>query len=460
MKLVWTLLVMALGVGAQNRANPTLRQFSNQLEELVARVDPAVVQIVTTGYSPAEEGNTPVVRMSRGNGSGVVVDASGYIVTNEHVIRNARSISVLVPEAAGEAMRFQSVVKPSGRRYPARLVGQDRQTDIAVLKIEAEGLPHLRFGDSEELRQGQVVVAIGSPFGLENTVTMGIISSVARQIRADDPMIYLQTDAAINPGNSGGPLVNPEGAVVGINTFILSMGGASKGVGFAVPSNIARTVYEQIRQHGHVKRGQIGVVAQTITPDMAQALGLSRDWGVIITDVAPGSAAEAGGIEIGDVVLTLDGKVMENARQMGVNIYGSSGRTVVMEILRKDEKLTRKVAVLERPQDPDRLLSLAEGEQNYVPRLGILAVDLSERVTPLLPPLRRLSGAVVAGVVAELAMEDDMLLAGDLIFAVNNKRVTSLAELKQAVAEAPKGKPIALHLERMGQFQIVMLASE
>jgi serine protease Do len=339
---------------------------------------------------------------------------------------------------------------------PARVVGQDRQTDLALLKIEAANLPHLVFEDSETLRQGQLVLAFGSPFGLENSVTMGIISSVARQIRADDPMIYLQTDASINPGNSGGPLVDPEGQLVGINTFILSNSGANAGVGFAIPSNIAKSVYEQIREHGYVKRGQIGVIAQTITRELAQALGLAKEWGVIIADVSPKSSAEAAGLEVRDIVLTFNGKVMENARQMGVNIYAASGQTATLEILRGGETITKRVAVLERPQDPDRILSLVEGEKNYVAGLGILAVDLSEKVTALLPPLRRLSGAVVAGVVTALSAEDQFLLPGDVIFGVNNVRVANLAELKTALQAQPAGKPIALQIERMGQFQFVV----
>jgi S1-C subfamily serine protease len=205
-----------------------------------------------------------------------------------------------------------------------------------------------------------------------------------------------------------------------------------------------------------VKRGQIGVIAQTITPGLAQALGLSQTWGVIIADVSPQSAAEAAGLEIRDVVLTFNGKVMENARQMGVNIYASSGQTVTLEILRGTQKLIKRVAVLERPQDPDRILSLVEGEQNHVPKLGILAVDLSERATPLLPPLRRLSGAVVAGVVADLSAEELFLLPGDLIFSVNNTKVGSLAELKAAVQVLPSGQPVVLHIERLGQFQFVV----
>jgi serine protease Do len=448
--------LLAFPLPGQPPAKTTLRQLSDQFEQLVQRVDPTVVQIITTSFSAAEQGGTPLIKVSRGNGSGVVVDPGGYIITNAHVIRNARSISVLVPEAAEEAAQFQSVVKPSGRRYPARILGQDRQTDIAVLKIEAQGLPHLEFGDSEALRQGQLVLAFGSPFGLENSVTMGVISSVARQIRPDDPMIYLQTDAAINPGNSGGPLVNPEGLLMGINTFIVSAAGANNGIGFAVPSNIARNVYQQIRAQGYVRRGQIGVLAQTITPELAKALDLPRDWGVILSDVTPRSAAEAAGLEIKDIILTLDGKVMENARQMGVNIYSSSGKTITLEILRAGQKLTKRVAVIERPQDPDRILSLIEDERNHIPRLGILAVDLNEKVTPLLPPLRRLSGAVVAGVLAETAEEAEFLLPGDIIFGLNNTRIGNLSELRAALDAQPPGATVALQIERMGQLQFIL----
>jgi serine protease Do len=452
------LLLTTMGVRGQapSRAN-ALRQMSQQFESLVQRVDPAVVQIITTGFAPQEQDGDPMLKVSRGSGSGVVVDAEGYILTNAHVIRNARSVQVLLPEPAEEAAQYRSVVKPAGKKVTARVVGQDRQTDLALLKIEARNLPHLVFEDSEKLRQGQLVLAFGSPFGLENSVTMGIISSVARQIRPDDPMIYLQTDAAINPGNSGGPLVDPEGKLVGINTFILSSSGANAGVGFAVPSNIAKSVFQQIREHGYVKRGQIGVIAQTITPDLAKALGLAKEWGVIIADVAPKSSAEAAGLEVKDIVLTFNGKVMENARQMGVNIYSNSGQTAVLEVLRGTETMIKKVAVLERPQDPDRILSLVEGEKNHIPRLGVLAVDLTEKVTALMPPLRRLSGAVIAGVVADLTIEDQFLLPGDVVFGVNGGRVSNLAELKAAVAGLPVGQPVALQVERMGQFQFVVV---
>ena len=200
------------------------------------------------------------------------------------------------------------------------------------------GYPALKLGDSETLRQGELVLAAGSPFGLQNSVTMGVVSSVARQVRPDDPMIYIQTDAPINPGNSGGPLMNADGEVIGISTFIVSESGGNVGLGFAVPSAIVRTVYDQIRKYGRVRRGQIGLVVQTITPMLAAGLGLPDETGAIVADVTPGSPAAVAGIEIKDVILTLDGKVIENARQFGVNIYQKADQTVALELLRRGEK--------------------------------------------------------------------------------------------------------------------------
>ena len=217
-----------------------------------------------------------------------------------------------------------------------QVIGVDQETDLAVLKLQIDReLTVLELGDSETLSPGELVMAFGSPLGLANSVSLGVVSAVARQIRVDDPMIYIQTDASINPGNSGGPLVDVDGRVVGINTFILSQSGGSEGIGFAVPSNIVRTVYEQIRQFGRVRRGEIGVHSQTLTPELASGLGLPQMWGVVLADVYPGSPAAAAGLRIGDIILTLNGKTMENARQFQVNLYPRRvGETLDLEVLR------------------------------------------------------------------------------------------------------------------------------
>jgi serine protease Do len=466
---MWIPILMAVAClpqdgHAQSRrgAQTALAALSSQFEELVEKVDPAVVQIVTRGFAQAEEaGGASMLRARRGNGSGVIVGADGYILTNAHVVGTARRVQVLLPQPSEDKERFSSILKPAGKMLPARVVGTDREADIAVLKVDATGLPVLKFGDSEKLRQGQIVFAFGSPFGLENSVTMGVVSSVNRQIRPDHPMIYIQTDASINPGNSGGPLVNTAGEVVGINTFILSPSGGNDGVGFAAPSNIARGVYDQIRKYGRVRRGLMGVIPQTITPALAEGLGLPRDWGVILADVAPSTPAHAAGLEVRDIVLAFNGKPMENARQFGVNVYQSAGETVTLDVLRAGKEMKVRVAVAERPQDPDRILALVSGESNIVAKLGIAAVDLDEKVAPLLASSpRRLAGAVVAGIVADMSSHEEPLLTGDVIYSVNNTPVRSLSDLKGAVADLPHGQPVVLHLERAGQLQLVVFELE
>jgi serine protease Do len=460
MRLLLLLSIGAVPLQLSGQRAESLPSMSRRSQELVEKVNPAVVQIITRGFAPASDGDgPPIVRTHRGSGSGVIVDPSGYILTNAHVVGAVRRVQVLVPQPA-ERSHSGSVLKPGGKLIPAQVVGTDRETDIAVLKIDGQQLPSLPFGNSEEIRQGSIVFAFGSPFGLENSVTMGVVSSVARQLRPEDPMIYIQTDASINPGNSGGPLVDTEGQIIGINTFILSKSGGNQGVGFAAPSNIVRSIYEQIRRTGRVKRGQIGVVAQTITPALMQALGLDQDWGVLVADVVPGSAAESAGLEIRDVVLRFNGKVMENARQLGVNIYQSAGEVVALEVLRGKTRKTLKVAVLERPRDPGQIYSLATGEENMIPRLGILAVDLDEKVTPLLPPLRKLSGVVVAGVLVDVSSQEDPFLAGDVIYAVNNTAVRSLQDLKAAVNGIMAGEVVAVQVERAGQLQFLLMEIE
>jgi serine protease Do len=455
-----TLLVTVFcGGGAADAQTNSLRSLSSGIRELVQRASPAVVQIDSLGIAAAE-GSSPRLEASHSTGSGVLVDAGGYIVTNAHVVGNARRVRVTLSQNAVGPERVRSVVKPAGKIYEAKVAGIDRETDVAVLKIAAAGLPHLRFADSEAIHQGDFVFAAGSPFGLDNSISMGIVSSVARQVRPDDTVIYIQTDASINPGNSGGPLLDSDGNIAGINTFILSQSGGNEGVGFAVPSNIVQAVYKQIREHGRVRRGQIGVIAQTINSALAAALGLKQDWGVVIADVSPGSAAEAAGIEIKDVVLALNGKTMENSRQFGVNIYRYAGETITLELLRGEQKLEKQVAVLDRPRDPDRLLSLLEGETNMIRKLGILAVELDEKVTPLLPALRRLSGVVVAGQALGTPDRRENLLPGDVIYECNNRRVRNIAELRSILEEPGTANPAALHIERQGQLQFLLLDLE
>ena len=428
-----------------------------QLETLSRRVAPSVVQVLAYGYTTAPNA---LLTRAGASGSGVIVDAEGWIVTNAHVVESARSVRVDVqptraPPAGG------SILKPRSRRLSARVVGLDRETDVAVLKVEQGGLSALEFGDSEALHQGQIVLAFGSPLGLENSASLGVVSAVARQLNADDPMIYVQTDASINPGNSGGPLVDAAGRMVGLNTMILSQSGGNEGIGLAAPSNIVRSVYEQLRRGGRVRRGIIGVRAQTISPPLAAGLGLLSDRGVVLSDVAPSGPAAAAGLRPGDVVVALDGKPMENARQLDVNLYRRSpGETVTLAVRRGPESLDVPVKVVERPEDPDRFASRVTPERNLILRLGVLALELDDELRRSLGPLRGDEGVLVAARSGGTAGAEDELRPGDVVYAVNGVPVRGLAELRSAVARPAAGEPLVLHVERSGRLVFVVVETE
>jgi serine protease Do len=432
-----------------------LAVLDGQLEALARRVAPSVVQVLATGYAAS-----PGALLTRAgsSGSGVVVDAEGWIVTNAHVVEGARDVRVdlLQPAVAGG-----SILRPRSRRLAARVVGVDRETDVAVLKVEQAGLPALPFGDSEALHQGQVVLAFGSPLGLENSVSLGVVSAVARQLRPDDPMIYVQTDASINPGNSGGPLVDVAARMVGLNTMILSQSGGNEGIGLAAPGNIVRSVYEQIRRGGRVRRGIIGVRAQTITPPLATGLGLLVDRGVVLSDVQPSGPGAEAGLRPGDVVVALDGKPMENARQLDVNLYRRApGDTVTLSVRRGPQALELPVRVIERPEDPDRFLSLVTPERNLVARLGVLALELDADLRRAAGPLRAEEGVLVAARSGASSAGEEDLRAGDVIYAVNGVSVRGLSELRSAVERAAPGEPLVLHAERDGKLLYVVVDSQ
>lgn len=434
----------------EKKALETLDQFDVAIKALADEVAPAVVQIFTTGYVPNQPaGGDNLLTKQRSSGSGVFLDSQGYIVTNAHVVAGARRVQVLLASRVTDGDGGRSIVKPRGKLVGAQILGIDQETDLAVLKIQGSDYPTLELGDSDEVRQGQLVFAYGSPLGLEGSVTMGVVSALARQLRPDDPMIYIQTDAPINPGNSGGPLLNSRGEVVGINTMILSQSGGSEGLGFAAPSNIVSNIFNQIRSTGRVRRGMIGVNAQSITPTMSEGLGLPRDWGVVLADVYPGSPADEAGLRVGDVVLTLNGKPMENGRQFDVNLYGKPiGEKVALEIQRGSEERTVQVQVAERPGDPQLFAELVRPEENLIPKLGILAIDLDRNIMRMLPALRIETGVVVAMTAAAGPSWQGQFFPGDVIHAVNNLPITNLDQLRAVVQPLQFGDAVVVQLER------------
>jgi serine protease Do len=460
--LAASVLLVASPAFAQGAAQPApavrgfagLADLSRSLEQLVERISPSVVQIFVTGYVPPDEEDqaaTGEPSLERSSGSGVILDPDGYIITNAHVVEYATRLEVELPFAATGGAQGRSIVRRRGRNVGAQVVAIDKETDLAVVKVEAKGLPALTIGDSDTLRPGELVLAFGSPLGLDSSVTMGVVSAVARQLTPDDPMIYVQTDAPINPGSSGGALVDTEGRLVGINTLIYSQSGGSEGIGFAAPSNIVRNVFTQIRKTGRVRRGEIGVYPQTVTPLMAEALKLGPEAGVILSDVTPGGPGARAGLQPGDVVLTLDGKRMENGRQFRINLYTRSiGDQVAIEVQRAERRLTVRVAVAERDSDMGRLADLVT-PQNAIHEIGVLGVDLSPALRDKLQDLRGEKGIVVALVAAGTPFSQQGRLAqGDVIYAINGKPVDGVERLKSALAALPQNAPFVLHVEREG----------
>ncbi|HEX8816708.1 MAG TPA: trypsin-like peptidase domain-containing protein [Terriglobales bacterium] len=431
-----------------------LQQFNTALQDLVAKVSPAVVQIQVAGFGALEEGEkgeAAVITRQNAIGSGVIVDPNGYIMTNAHVVRGAHHIRVVLPPPSTDI--FQA--SPAGRErvLDAKLIGVHEESDLALLKIEKTGLPTLALS-SHRVYQGQLVLAIGSPEGLENTVTMGVVSSVSRQPDPDKPMVYIQTDAPINPGNSGGPLVDMDGNVLGINTMILSQGGGSEGLGFAIPARIVRFVYESLRKQGHVHRVEIDATAQNITPTLAQALGLSQNSGVIIADVTPNGPAAAADVKIGDIIISADGRRIDTLPALSAVMYlHPPDQVLALVIKRGNEEKTLNVPVLEHRDPMDQLMDSIDPDKSLVARLGIIAVDLDERLRSVIPSLRIATGVVVVARAVSLLGPETGLKSGDIIHSVNGVSVDSVKSLRDRLDQLKPSSAIALQIEREGKLQ-------
>ncbi|HEX3646388.1 MAG TPA: trypsin-like peptidase domain-containing protein [Vicinamibacterales bacterium] len=441
-----------------------LQQLNGSVATLVKRVSQSVVQVIVTSYGPVDQSNGTntdlVIGHQRSMGSGVVIASGGYIVTNAHVVSNARHVEVVLPGAASDAGGVKSLVKGRGRTVEATIVGVAREVDLALLKVDAPDLPALPVADYDTLRQGELVFAFGSPEGLRNSVTMGIVSAVARQPDQDNPLVYVQTDAPINHGSSGGPLVNVNGELVGINTFILSDSGGSQGLGFAIPGPLVQMAYPKLRRYGHLHRGEIGIQLQTITPTLAGGLGLAQDWGPMIADVAPESPAEKAGLKPQDIVVSVDGEPLDGVPRLAFHLFTrSAGDRITLGVLRGSDELSFTFTVGERAHDFDRLTDLVDPEKSLIAKLGILGVDITEATAGLAASVRLPSGVVVVGhTTNETQFTNAGLLTADTIHAINNHSVRSVDELRAAVDGLKPRSPVVLEIERAGQF--IFLAFE
>jgi periplasmic serine protease, Do/DeqQ family len=400
-----------------------LAQFEKELTELVERVSPSVVAIYSTQEVSRGFGEDfpfffpfQVPQERRSLGSGVIIalkNGKFYILTNNHVVQGSKRIRV----------RFDPHTEKDGR-----LVGGDPKTDVAVVEVDAKGIENpegrvAKLGDSDKLKVGQLVIAIGNPYGLERTVTFGVISALRRSIGITQYESFIQTDAPINPGNSGGPLINIRGEVIGINTAIVAEG---QGLGFAIPINLAKWVADQLMAKGRVVRGWLGVVIQEITPEIAETIGVKE--GILVAQVAPGSPAEKAGLKVGDIIVAVDGEKVREVRELQFRIMKTPpGTEITLTIIRGGKEQTIKAKVGEMPEE----VSFGQ-PQEQVGELGLSLRDLSPE------EVRRfgVKGVFVDGVAPGSLAQRSGLRRGDIILAVNNEPVESLSQFNEKIEKA------------------------
>jgi len=468
-------LLLAVGFGAGAVQAQSAAQQLPDFADLVERSGPAVVNIRTTArlssvhgrggapqipgldendpfyeffrrFFPQPQPGQPQPRpgprgdrqIPRGLGSGFIISADGYLMTNHHVVEGSEQITVTLADK---------------REFSAKLIGSDQRTDVALLKIDASGLPSVRIGDPNRLRVGEWVIAIGSPFGLESTVTAGIVSAKARDTGEFLP--FIQTDVAVNPGNSGGPLINLRGEVVGINSQIFTTSGAFAGISFAIPIDEAMRVQEQLRASGRVVRGRIGVTIGTVSREVAEAIGLGKPQGALVTAVDPEGPAAKAGIEAGDVVLRFDGRSIDSQSDLPRIVGGTKpGSKVSMNVWRKGTARDVQVTVAEMAQEPQAARRGETPPRTPAPTnaLGLTVSDL---------PAEKLKEIGVRGAVQVDAVDGPAASAGlrqgDLILSVNNIDVTSAKQFNEQVAKLDRKRNVALLVRRGDSTQFVIV---
>lgn len=363
-------------------------------------------------------------------GSGFIIAGDGYILTNAHVVNEADEI----------------IVKLSDKReFKAKIIGADRRTDIALVKIEATGLPKVTIGDPNKLKVGEWVAAIGSPFGLENTMTAGIVSAKGRALPQENFVPFIQTDAAVNPGNSGGPLFNLAGEVVGINSQIYSRTGGSVGLSFAIPIDVAMDVVSQLKANGKVTRGWLGVAIQEITKELAESFGMKNTNGTLVAGVEKNGPADKGGLEAGDVITKFDGKPIVASSDLP-RIVGATkpGKVVSVEVLRKGSIRTLSVGVGEVPSEQTE--AAQNGKPAAKPEVNRIGLTLKELTSQQKKKYNGRNGLLVLdaqGIVAQAGVR-----RGDVILGLNNNEIQSLEQFNKLLAAVPSGKPVALLVQR------------
>jgi serine protease Do len=434
-------------------------RFTTSFAPIVKKVSPSVVKVSTairpkSGWSDGPSGDDTFLRRffgegfgSRGQqrnlhmprehgvGSGVIVTKDGYILTNNHVVDGAEEVKVALQD---------------GRDFTAKVVGRDPKSDVAVLKVAGSGLPFIELADSEKLEVGDVVLAIGNPFGIGQTVTMGMVSAKGRGNMGLDYEDFIQTDAAINPGNSGGALVDAEGRLVGVNTAILSRSGGNQGIGFAIPTNLAKSVMESLVQDGRVERGYLGVIIQDVTPALAKEFRLSERGGALVGDVEPKGPAAKAGVKSGDVVLEFNGKAVRDSRQLKLQVAQTKpGLTVPVKVLREGSTRTLEVTLKELPSSDKIARAERPQAQDTGTLNGVGVADLDRRTRAELGVPAHVNGAVVTEVEPDSAAHEAGLQPGDVILEINRQPVRNAQQAVQ-LTENPKDKTTLLRIWSKG----------
>lgn len=454
---------LAQGTTKPVPAQDPLARMNESVDALTRRVWPSVVQILVTSYGAREESGradtSVVVGRQRSSGSGFVIDPEGYIMTNAHVVNGAQRVQIVLPPDGADGT-LNTALSAKTKIVAARIVGMTTELDLALLKVDGLKLPALPLATYSDIRQGETVFAFGSPIGMRNSLTHGLVSAVARQVDPDSPLIYVQTDAPINPGNSGGPLVNIRGEVVGVNTFIVSQSGGNEGLGFAIPSATTRTVFKQLKQYGIVRRQEIGMSIQTISQSMAAGLGLPRDYGVIVSDVWPGGPAEAAGLKVGDILVSVDGKVADNVPSVNYQFrLRDTTEKVQLVVLRGGVQQGLSVTAVEDRNELDAVSAMADPEKSVIPELGILGVEIDRRIAAAATGLRDPYGVIVVARAAGAASEVP-LQPRDIIRSVNNQQVSTLQALKDTMRALKPGAAVTLQVQREGRLTYVSFVLE
>ncbi|MBF0339071.1 MAG: DegQ family serine endoprotease [Nitrospirae bacterium] len=443
-----------------------LEQFSNALVEVTEVARPAVVNISTMKtvemkdnpmgrffddpffrrfFGDENQFHAPKKHESKALGSGVIVRDDGYILTNSHVVKDVDEIKVILYDKT---------------EYKGKVIGTDSKSDLAVIKIEAKDLPTIKIGDSSKLKPGEIIIAIGNPFGLNQTVTMGIVSAVGRSdVGIADYEDFIQIDAAINPGNSGGALVSINGELVGINTAIFSTSGGYQGIGFAIPTNMAKNVMDSLMKNGKVVRGWLGVNIQPLTPELSKSFGLTEKTGVLIADVVDGGPADKAGIKRGDVIVIFNGKESTSTRQLRNMVSAiDPGTTVDVKVIRETKEVMLSVKVGELPDDKTAAM-LPSAQESETKMRGISVQNLTQSLRERFNIPAKVSGVIITGV-DEGSVAASILRPGDIIGEVNRKRVSNVSDYETAISTIKKDDDVLLSVYRAGSFIYVTLSSK